>query len=64
MNKFEKELIESILDEHARCKDDPELEAKSLFRLLNYCPPDLTREADEAPVNALDYPRTLPQGSL
>jgi hypothetical protein len=57
MNKFEKELIESILEEHARCKDDPELEAKSLFRLLNYCPPDLNGEADEAAIN------TLPPGS-
>jgi len=40
MNKFERELIESILEEYSRCNDDPELEAKSLFRLLNYCPPD------------------------
>jgi hypothetical protein len=57
MNKFEKELIESILEEHARCME-------SLFRLLKYCPPDLTREADEAAFNALDYPRSLPQGAL
>jgi hypothetical protein len=38
MGKHAEELIASILEEHARCtKDNAELEAKSLFRLLNYC---------------------------
>jgi len=40
MRKPAKELIDSILDEHAQCKkeDVEKLEAKSLFKLLNYCP--------------------------
>jgi hypothetical protein len=42
MNKHAKDLIASILEEHARAKKgDAALEAKSLFRLLNYCPPEI-----------------------
>jgi hypothetical protein len=40
MNKYAEEIMASIRDEYARSKPTPELEAKSLFRLLNYCPPD------------------------
>jgi len=44
MNKYAEELIASILEEHAQCaKDNVELEAKSLFRLLNYCPPERSK---------------------
>jgi hypothetical protein len=34
------ELLQSIMDDFAAGKQTPEaLEAKALFRLLNYCPP-------------------------
>jgi len=37
---IEKLIIQSILDEFAVSHQSPEeLEAKALFRLLNYCPP-------------------------
>ena len=40
MSKPVDEILNSIIEEHARCeKDHAELEAKSLFRLLNFCPP-------------------------
>jgi len=43
MSKPAEELIiQSILDEFAASHHSrEELEAKALFRLLNYCPPDL-----------------------
>jgi hypothetical protein len=43
MNKDAKAIIDSIMEEFAACRQkNEELEAKSLFRLLNYCPPELT----------------------
>jgi hypothetical protein len=40
MRKHVEELISSILEEYARCeKDQHDLEAKSIFRILNFCPP-------------------------
>lgn len=40
MRKYAEEIIVSIREEYARGeKDIAELEAKSLFKLLNYCPP-------------------------
>jgi hypothetical protein len=40
MSKPVNELLESILDDFAAGKQTQEaLEAKALFRLLNYCPP-------------------------
>jgi hypothetical protein len=40
MSKPAEEILQSILDEFAASKQGrEELEAKALFRLLNYCPP-------------------------
>jgi hypothetical protein len=40
MSKAIDEMLNSILEEFAVCKQArEELEAKALFRLLNYCPP-------------------------
>ncbi|MDB5583507.1 MAG: hypothetical protein JWR80_8683 [Bradyrhizobium sp.] len=40
MSKYVKQILASILEDYARCeKDNDAFEAKSLFRLLNYCPP-------------------------
>lgn len=40
MRKYAEEIIVSIREEYARGeKDIAELEAKSLFKILNYCPP-------------------------
>lgn len=40
MSKSVEELLDSIIRDWALCEQDHgELEAKSLFRLLNYCPP-------------------------
>jgi hypothetical protein len=40
VNKHAEEIIASIIEEFSRCdKGLVEFEAKSLFRLLNYCPP-------------------------
>jgi hypothetical protein len=48
MSRPLEELIRSILDDFAASKRTlEELEAKSLFRLLNYCPPP-TWETDKA----------------
>jgi hypothetical protein len=52
MNKHAEDLIVSILEEHARAeKGDAALEAKSLFRLLNYCPPEIHLIEKPAPRN-------------
>ena len=40
MSKAVDEILNSILEEFKACKQaKEELEAKALFRLLNYCPP-------------------------
>jgi hypothetical protein len=40
MSKHVEELISSILEEYARGeKDKQDLEAKSIFRILNFSPP-------------------------
>jgi hypothetical protein len=40
MSKAVDEILNSILEEFAACRQaKQELEAKTLFRLLNYCPP-------------------------
>ena len=40
MSKPVEEILQSILDEFAASRQSREdLEAKALFRLLNYCPP-------------------------
>ena len=40
MSKPVEQILASILEDYARCeKTNDELEAKSLFRILNYCPP-------------------------
>ena len=40
MSKSVEQILQSILDEFAASKQArEELEAKALFRLLNYCPP-------------------------
>jgi hypothetical protein len=45
VNKHAEDIIASIIEEFSRCqKDRAELEAKSLFRLLNYCPPPRFRQ--------------------
>jgi hypothetical protein len=45
MNKDAKAIIDSIMEEFAACRErNEELDAKSLFRLLNYCPPDLDEQ--------------------
>jgi hypothetical protein len=41
MSKPVDEILQSILDDFAASRQTPEqLEAKALFRLLNYCPPN------------------------
>jgi len=41
MNRHVEEIIYSIIEEFAVGASNPEaLEAKTLFRLLNFCPPD------------------------
>lgn len=40
MNKHAQKIIDSILQDFAACaQKNEELEAKCLFRLLNFCPP-------------------------
>jgi hypothetical protein len=40
MSKAVDEILKSIIEEFKACRQaTEELEAKSLFRLLNYCPP-------------------------
>jgi hypothetical protein len=40
MSKAVDEILNSILEEFAACRHaTEELEAKALYRLLNYCPP-------------------------
>ena len=41
MSKAVEEILKSIIEEFKACRPQAaeELEAKSLFRLLNYCPP-------------------------
>jgi hypothetical protein len=40
MNKFAQEILDSIIEEFALCDSSrEEMEAKAIFRLLNFCPP-------------------------
>jgi hypothetical protein len=39
MSKHVEQILNTILEEYERNKNSDELEAKSLFLLLNYCPP-------------------------
>jgi hypothetical protein len=40
VSNYVEQILASILEDYARCeKDNDAFEAKSLFRLLNYCPP-------------------------
>ena len=40
MNKHAQEILESIIEEFALCDSSrQEMEAKAIFRLLNFCPP-------------------------
>ena len=41
MNRHAEEILKSILEEFAtRDRQREDLEAKSIFKILNYCPPD------------------------
>ncbi len=51
MSKHAEQILNSILEEFERCgKSNDELEAKSLFRLLNDCPlPEPSSPLTESP---------------
>ena len=50
MSKAVDELIQSIRDDFAAGKQTPEeLEAKALFRLLNYCAPTALKTGETQP---------------
>jgi hypothetical protein len=45
MSKAVDEILNSIIEEFKTCRQAKEaLEAKALFRLLNYCPPPAANE--------------------
>jgi hypothetical protein len=45
MSKAVDEILNSILEDFKACRQaKEELEAKALFRLLNYCPPNAASE--------------------
>jgi hypothetical protein len=48
MNKHAQEILDSIIEEFALCDSSREqMEAKAIFRLLNFCPPaDASTTAD------------------
>jgi len=47
VSKAVDEILNSIIEEFKACRQaKEELEAKALFRLLNYCPPPANEECD------------------
>jgi hypothetical protein len=50
MSKAVDEILNSILEEFSACRQATELEAKALYRLLNYCPPPAVKAPTAARV--------------
>jgi len=51
MNRHAREILESIIEDFALCDTSrEEMEAKAIFRLLNFCPPAECFASDD-PVN-------------
>jgi hypothetical protein len=48
MNKHAQEILDSIIEDFALCNGSREdLEAKAIFRLLNFCPPAESSSIDD-----------------
>jgi hypothetical protein len=55
INKHAQEIIDSIIEEFALCdRSREEMEAKAIFRLLNFCPPAAAAELPATKKNVIN----------
>jgi len=49
MTKYAKDILDLIVEDFALCDTNrEEVEAKAIFRLLNFCPPDFSPAVDRS----------------